>query len=109
MTESEKFYDDVIAPALLDLAGKCGERGMSFLSVVEYDPGNKAVTQRYAQDPSLMMILIRHAIKTMPNLDSFVIGVLKYAKDNDIDVSGSLIAQQLKRAPTEGPPEADFS
>lgn len=37
-TENEKFYDEQIAPVLLELARKCKERGMAFLASVEYDP-----------------------------------------------------------------------
>jgi hypothetical protein len=35
--DREKFYDEDIAPVLRDLRDKCGERGLNFLSVTEWD------------------------------------------------------------------------
>lgn len=34
MSEKEQFYDEEIAPVLLDLANKCAERGLHFLAQV---------------------------------------------------------------------------
>jgi hypothetical protein len=37
--EREKFYDDEIAPALLDIMRKCHAVGMPFQAHVEFNPG----------------------------------------------------------------------
>lgn len=37
--EREKFYDDEIAPALLDIMRKCNAVGMPFQAHVEFNPG----------------------------------------------------------------------
>ena len=39
MSESEKFYDDVIAPKLLEIVAMCRERRMSTTMNVEFDRG----------------------------------------------------------------------
>ena len=35
---SEKWYDEEVAPVLLDLSRKCEARGISMIAVVEYEP-----------------------------------------------------------------------
>lgn len=45
MSENEDFYDKEIAPALLDLANKCAERGMHFVAQIEYDPDSFGLIQ----------------------------------------------------------------
>ena len=35
--DNESFYDEVVAPALCDLAKQCQDRGMPFLAMVGYD------------------------------------------------------------------------
>ncbi len=35
--DREKFYDDEIAPALVELRNKCCDRGLNMLAVVEWD------------------------------------------------------------------------
>ena len=44
MTDNEIIYDDEIAPALLEIAKRCGERGMSFVANVEFSPGDTGST-----------------------------------------------------------------
>jgi len=52
---NEEWYDKKIAPKLAELANQCGERGMSFLSVVEYEPGSRSRTQRLTNGAGLEM------------------------------------------------------
>jgi len=41
---SEEFYDDEISPVLTELANKCHENGMNFLSMVEFQPNEIGAT-----------------------------------------------------------------
>ena len=99
MSEKEDFYDTEVAPALLDLANKCAERGLHFLAQVEYGPGEFGLTHKFADDPHLAMIMLALCARAKHNIDSFIIGLLRYANENDIDISGSIILRQYLRDP----------
>jgi hypothetical protein len=45
-SDAERFYDEEIAPALLEIGRKCEERGMSVVFLVEYEPGEIGETRR---------------------------------------------------------------
>lgn len=99
MNEKEQFYDEEIAPVLLDLANKCAERGLHFLAQVEYEPGEFGLTRKFADDPHLAMIMLELCARSQHNIDSFIIGLLRYTNENDIDISGSIILRQYLRDP----------
>jgi len=92
---SEKFYDEEIAPRLKEIGKLCKEIGMPFLAVVEYVPGMIASTQLPTKDECIEMVIIRHCAKTAPNIDGFIIGLSRWAKENNINVSGSMVMNQL--------------
>ena len=58
VTEDEAWYDAEIAPALLSLAQRCNERGMAFVAVVEYQPGDRAGTYMVGDDAGLAMHIV---------------------------------------------------
>lgn len=102
MSEAEDWYDREIAPKLLELCQACQERGMPFLSVVEYEPGSRSSTFMLGENPGLEMVMIQHCAKTAPNIDGFMIGLLRYCREKGIDTSGSMfvrLAQPQKREP----------
>lgn len=92
---NEEWYDTEIAPKLAELANLCGDRGMSFLSVVEYEPGSRSTTQRATGNTGLEMTMIAHCAKTAPNIDGYVIGLARYCRENGIDTSASFVMQKL--------------
>jgi hypothetical protein len=96
MSENEEWYDREIAPKLLELCNACADRGMSFLSVVEYNKGSRSRTKRLTDDAGLEMIMIDHMAKTAPNVDGFAIGLIRYCREKGIDISGSIILGQFK-------------
>jgi len=91
-SENEKFYDAEIAPALAEIAKKAREKGMSFASMVEYDQGdtgNTIYTQKVGDmSPKMMMSVL--SMKANGNVDAFMIAMKKYARENNIDTSGSM-------------------
>lgn len=95
MSENEDWYDREIAPKLKELCEACHARGMSFLSVVEYDPGERARLEHFWPSAGLEMVIIQHAAKTAPNIDSFVIGLAKYCREKRIDTTASIVMQKL--------------
>jgi hypothetical protein len=95
MTENEKFYDDEIAPALLAISEKCRARNMSFLAVVEYDPGERGRTIMLTPDAGLAMTMVNHCAKMGENIDGYVMGLMRYCGEKGIDTSASMVINQL--------------
>lgn len=91
MSENEDWYDREIAPKLLELSKACHDRGMSFLSVVEYEPGGRAQTRRLTDKPSLEMTMIQHCANTAPNVDGYMMGLYRHCREKGIDTSASMV------------------
>jgi hypothetical protein len=90
MTKNEKYYDEHIAPVLKKLSEDCFERGMNFLAVVEYNQGERGRTISLQKDASLEMVMINHCMKTVPNIDGYIIGLKRYAIEKGIDYNASI-------------------
>ena len=90
MTSCEKIYDDKIAPKLLEIGNICKENGIPFLAVVEYKPNKIARTDCQMNDEGLTMLITRHWINQAPNFDAFMMGLLRYVKEKNIDTKESI-------------------
>lgn len=95
MSANEDWYDSEIAPKLRELCQACMTRGLSFTASVEYDPGSRGRTEWLAPNAGLEMIMIRHCAQTAPNLDGYVIGLIKYCREKDIPMDASMVARRL--------------
>lgn len=95
VTEGEAWYDAEIAPALAELANRCNERGMSFVAVVEYQPGDHAGTYMVADDACLAMHMVSLCSRTAPNVDSYVMNLKRHCKAQGIDTGGSFAMRAL--------------
>lgn len=80
---SEQFYDEEIAPALLALCKLCQDRGMSFLAVVEIEPGERGRTVSLT-NASLDMRFISMAAAAGANLDSLAIAMARICREESI-------------------------
>ena len=96
---SEQWYDAEIAPILLNLANKCGDRGMAFVSVVEYELGRRSSTVRLPDGSGLAMIMLNHCAKTGENIDAYVIALSRYAISHGIDTKSSIVMSRLLDTP----------
>jgi hypothetical protein len=99
MSDREKFYDDEIAPALLDMAKRCAERGMSMVAVVEYEPGtdeddigSTGETVSLQPGSGFKMRLIEAAIQAHGNADALIMALMRYATEHG---HSSICLQQL--------------
>lgn len=90
-TEDEAWYDAEIAPALSKLATQCHRRGMSFLAVVEYEPGERGGTYYMTEEAGLEMRMLHIAACTVPNVDRYVLALRRHCKDVGQDMSGSFV------------------
>ena len=88
-TDDEAWYDTEIAPALAALAKRCHERGMAFVAVVEYQPGDHAGTYMVGEGAGLALHMVSLCSRTAPNVDAYVMNLRKHCKANGIDTGGS--------------------
>ena len=97
---NEDFYDTEIAPVLLELAVKCRDQGLSLLAVVQFGPKatDRGDTIAMQPDASLPMVMVRHCMKTAPNVDSYMIGLTRYCKEKNIETSSSIYLSHPKGA-----------
>lgn len=89
--EDEAWYDAEIAPALAALAKRCHERGMSFIAAVEYQPGDRGATYYLMEDAGTAMHMLQLCAQTVPNVDSYIINLKRWAKLNNVDTSSSWV------------------
>lgn len=76
---NEEFYDNEIAPVLAELAKKCGEREMGFLSAVGLGPESIATTSLLFSDSGIAMTLASLAIHAKGNVDELFFALKRYA------------------------------
>lgn len=72
VSDKERFYDEAIAPALLDLCRRCNERGLSFLAAVEYEPGSVGRTTQFVEGHGHAIDNARAAIIAKDNADALI-------------------------------------
>lgn len=94
-TEDEAWYDAEIAPELARLATKCYRRGMSFMALVEYEPGERGATYYLTEEAGLEMRMLHLAAMTVPNVDRYVLALRKHCKDHGQDISGSFVLRGI--------------
>lgn len=95
VSEDEAWYDAEIAPALAALANRCHERGMAFVAVVEYKPGDHAGTYMVGEDAGLALHMVSLCSRTAPNVDAFVINLARHCKAKGIDTGASLVMKRF--------------
>jgi hypothetical protein len=97
-SENERFYDEEIAPALMEIATKLKARGMGMVATVEYAPGQRGDTYALPADACLAMRMVQHCSKTAPNVDGYMIGIIRYCKEQGIDTSASMFMNKFAGA-----------
>jgi hypothetical protein len=94
--EREAVYDNEIGPALVALAKRCEDVGMSLVAEVEWD-GDQALgglTVTLAEGSSFAIRLVKLAADVRGNIDSMFIAL---RKATTVDLSGSLFMRVLDR------------
>lgn len=80
--EREAFYDAEVAPALKALAERCQSNGMSFLAVVEWEPGEQGRTFYQSAPSGLGIRFADAAAQANGNVDGLIMGIMKYAREH---------------------------
>jgi hypothetical protein len=91
--EKERWYDEEVAPQLKALAERCNEAGLCFFAVVRFGPGQHGVTWAMPEK-STEMVMLRHCEKMGLNIDGYIYGLLRWAKENGVDYMSSIVMQQ---------------
>lgn len=100
ISEQEKFYDAEVAPVLLKLGRECIEKGLSFVAVAEYAPGDFGRTVLLQPDSSLALRLVDLAARCEGNIDRLIFALLRHAREHG---HSSLCLAQLGVPPTPPP------
>jgi len=79
--EREDFYDKEIAPELAKLRDRCVERGLQFLALVEWEPGEYGRTTGLKAPLGLAIEWANWAGQSNGNIDSFMIAVMRQAHE----------------------------
>lgn len=80
--EREDFYDREIAPALLELANKCAENGLSFAAMVEWEPGETGRTMKVRDDAGIGIKMALWAMQAVGNADRLIWAMQKHGKEH---------------------------
>ncbi len=80
--EREDFYDREIAPALMELAGKCQSNGLSMVAMAEWAPEGSGRTAALVENSSFAIRMAEVAIKSRGNVDSLIMALMKYAGEH---------------------------
>ncbi|UEP42709.1 hypothetical protein [Burkholderia sp. B21-005] len=98
MSENEKFYDDEIAPALLELAHKLRTRGMSMVATVEFERGKRGSTFELPVERGIEMDLLRALSLAGNNVDSFLISVMRICDRRGVSYQESIFLKRYSEA-----------
>lgn len=103
----EEFYDAEIAPALFTLMKKAAEKGLSFVSVVEWEPGEFGRTAHLQTPHGLGIEMANVAAQANGNADTLIGYMVRHAQARG---HGSIYLRQLGVSEidprTKNPPEA---
>ncbi len=78
MTATEKEYDEIIAPMLLEVAAKCQALGMNLIARVEWEPDEAGITQiGIGPDSGIAQKLTQLAAHSRGNIDFLCIQAIK--------------------------------
>jgi hypothetical protein len=80
--EREQLYDCEIAPALLELASKCQDNGLSLAAMVEWEPGETGRTAALAAGSGFGIRMVEAAIRASGNVDSLIFALMKYGREH---------------------------
>lgn len=82
-SENETYYDDVIAPKLAEVAKLCGERKMSIVCDVEYEPGETGSTRLVQEGAGAKMFISFCASRCRGNIDAFIMNIYNRMEKRD--------------------------
>lgn len=92
-SETERVYDDEIAPLLLQAAKKATAHNIPLLTIAEWSRGKIGETGSAFRGASFPFVFSKAAVQAAGNLDGFVFSVLKFCKEHGISTEASIVAR----------------
>lgn len=99
-SEDEEFYDNEIAPALLELSRKCADRGLPFFAQVEYQASEFGRTVAFPKGAHLAMKMLLMCAQSRDNVDLYIMSLGRYARENDVPYDNSAVMNQFFKTNT---------
>lgn len=95
MSEDEQWYDDEIAPMLLEVSKRCEARGVSFIGVVEYEAGSRGRTETVADNAGLEIRMLDFCARSGSNVDAYIIALIRYCRNREIPMDSSIVLNRM--------------
>lgn len=87
---SEKLYDEVIAPKIMEVCKLCEQNGIPFVGLCEFERGEHGRTEYLPDSASLEMHIAAYAARCHANVDALMIAITRYCQRKGIDTKGSM-------------------
>lgn len=82
MGSKEDYYDNHIAPKLLEICKDCEANGLSFLAVCEFEPEKTGLTLTLQFDSGIGIRMTEEAARARGNIDAFIMAMARHARKN---------------------------
>ena len=96
---NEEFYERDCAKALGLITEMCRVRGISFVSVLEYDPGAMSVVGTLPAAPGVAMTMLTHCANAGEDFDAYARGLVEWMDQQGIDYAHSPCLMAISRLP----------
>ena len=100
----EAFYDAEIAPALLDLAKKCEDKGLSLVAMCEFEPNETGTTFSIRTEAGIEIMMSIMAMRARGNVDALLMALRQYGEEHGHQ---SLVLELLGLPPQPPSPGPD--
>ncbi len=80
--EREQYYDNEVAPVLLELSRKCQSNGLSIVAQVEWWPGETGTTAAIVEGAGVGIRIAHLGMQVHGNVDSLILALMKYGREH---------------------------
>jgi hypothetical protein len=94
---TEAIYDEQIAPLLMQAGKLCEQHGLAMVAVVEYDKEARGTTRMLPDRAGLAMRMLAMLAASGNNIDSYLINVIRFCKEEGISLEQSMFLRQYSR------------
>ena len=91
---SEKTYDDLIAPLLIQAGRLCEAHGLAMVAVVEYGKEQRGETRFLPDGLGLAMHMLSMLAASGNNIDSYLMKVIKFCNQEGMPLDQSMFLKQ---------------
>ena len=96
---SEAIYDEQIAPLLMQAGKLCEQHGLAMVAVVEYAKEMRGETSVLPDEAGLAMMFLSFLAASGNNVDSYLIKVIRFCKEQGISLDASMFLSKYGAEP----------